>query len=193
MKRAVFILNKDQIVAEISDEYLMDEVRAGKLSSLGELFERYHKQLFNFFLKMTGNRESSEDLVQTTFTRILAYKSSYQQGRSFRTWMYRVARNAQIDLYNEQKLMIDDFAETSIIEAEEPAALDHMLKEERLEALNEALTLLPLDQREVLLLHRFEGMKYDEISKITGSSVVAVRVKAHRALNKLREIYFQVA
>lgn len=176
-----------------SDEQLMNEVKAGQLASLGELFERYHKELYNFFLKMTAELEASEDLVQTTFTRILAYRLSYREGEKFRSWMYKIGRNARIDHFRKNQLQMDAFREVSEMDNQEPGAIDNMLREERLQALQEALERLPEDQREVLLLHRYEGMKYQEISEITGNSAVAIRVKAHRALNKLREIYFQIA
>jgi len=57
--------------------------------------------------------------------------------------------------------------------------------------LYEAMALLSEEQREIIELARFQGLKYQEISKITGNSVPAIKVKVHRAIKKLRELYFE--
>ena len=65
--------------AERSDTELMLAVREGDLVQLGVLFERHHVGLFNFYLRLTGNRQLSEDLVQEAFIRILKYRKSFRQ------------------------------------------------------------------------------------------------------------------
>src|SRR6476469_2851856 len=81
----------------LSDEELMSQVRSGVGEMLGVLFERYHVPLFNFFLKLTGDRVMSEDLVQDVFFRILKYRHSYRTATAFRAWISLVARNARLD------------------------------------------------------------------------------------------------
>ncbi|GAH56031.1 unnamed protein product [marine sediment metagenome] len=66
-----------------------------------------------------------------------------------------------------------------------------MEKKERFQQLNSALAKLSEEQRELLVLSRFQGLKYEEISKINGTTVGVVKVKIHRAINKLREVYFE--
>src|ERR1051326_3831130 len=75
----------------LSDEDLMSQVRSGVGEMLGVLFERYHVPLFNFYLKLTGDRPVSEDLVQEVFFRILKYRHSYRADTAFRAWMYQIA------------------------------------------------------------------------------------------------------
>ena len=67
----------------MSDEELMSQVRSGVGEMLGVLFERYHVPLFNFYLKLTGDRPVSEDLVQEVFFRILKYRHSYRPDTPF--------------------------------------------------------------------------------------------------------------
>jgi RNA polymerase sigma-70 factor (ECF subfamily) len=81
----------------------MLKVRDGDLGKLSFLFERYHRALFNFFLRSTGNRELSEDLVQEVFLRLLKYRHTFRADSQFSTWMYHVARNAQIDYFRKHK------------------------------------------------------------------------------------------
>jgi len=68
-----------------------------------------------------------------------------------------------------------------------------MEKEQKEQTLKEALGLLSPQHREIIELSRFQDLKYEEISQITGNSVGAVRVKVHRAVKKLKEVYFQIA
>jgi RNA polymerase sigma-70 factor (ECF subfamily) len=72
-------------------------------------------------------------------------------------------------------------------------AIDEMEKEGQKETLKEALGLLSPEYREIIELSRFQDLKYEEISQITGNSVGAVRVKVHRAIKKLKDVYFQLA
>jgi RNA polymerase sigma factor (sigma-70 family) len=85
-----------------TDDRLMVAVQAGDLSRLGDLFERHHRALFQFFLRLTGDSQASEDLVQDVFLRMLRYRATYQPGSQMRTWMYRLARNAHIDRYHSR-------------------------------------------------------------------------------------------
>ena len=81
----------------MTDNQVMLDVREGKVEKLAILFERHHVALFNFFLRLTGNRAASEDLVQDVFTRILKYRATYMGEDRFTVWMYKIARNAHID------------------------------------------------------------------------------------------------
>src|SRR5579863_7420762 len=77
-----------------SDTELMVSVRDGDLVKLGVLFERHQVGLFNFFLRLTGSRQLSDDLVQEVFIRILKYRKTFRQPGEFRPWLYKLARNA---------------------------------------------------------------------------------------------------
>src|ERR1700733_7851845 len=86
-----------------ADNVLMQKVRDGDLAKMAVLFERHHRPLFRYFLRLTGNREFSEDLAQDVFFRMLKYRHSYQDGSPFTPWMYQVARNAHMDGVQKRK------------------------------------------------------------------------------------------
>ena len=88
---------KAQEVSSVSDDALMLDVSNGQVGKLGVLFDRNHRKLFDFFIRMTRSREVSEDLVQDVFFRILKYRATFRAGSRFTTWMYHIARNARID------------------------------------------------------------------------------------------------
>lgn len=169
----------------IPDEELMGQVRNGVGEMLGQLFERYQSPLFNFYLKLTGDRSVSEDLVQEVFLRILKYRHSYHPETPFRAWMYQIARNARVDHFRKKR------PETPLEPEMAPAVVPNDLTQEQQQAelLHRALLELTEDKREVLVLSRFQGLKYEQIAEVMDCEVNTVKVRVHRALHDLREIY----
>lgn len=163
----------------------MSQVRSGVGEMLGVLFDRYQMPLFNFFYKMTGNRTMSEDLVQEVFFRILKYRLSYRLGTPFRAWMYQIARNARVDFFRRQR------PEVSWEPELEPAVVqqDSAQQRQETEMLYRALLQMPDEKKEVLILSRFQGLKYEEIAQLLGCEVNTVKTKVHRALQELRELF----
>jgi RNA polymerase sigma factor (sigma-70 family) len=74
----------------------MSAVKEGRLEMLAVLFERHHVRLFNFFLRLTRDRERSEDLVQELFVRVLKYRHTFRADGSFTAWMYQIARHVHL-------------------------------------------------------------------------------------------------
>jgi RNA polymerase sigma factor (sigma-70 family) len=86
-----------------TDNELMEQVRDGTVEKLAVLFERHQAMLYNFFLRLTGNRATSEDLVQEVFIRILKYRAGYLGESRFVVWMFQIARNAHVDFLRRRK------------------------------------------------------------------------------------------
>ena len=172
-----------EMAHSISDEELMLQVREGVGEMLSVLFDRYQQPLFSFFYRLTGERTQSEDLVQDVFYRLLKYRHTYKTGSAFRTWLYQIARNARRDRFEPQH-------EVGIDEAPEPATFprDMVAEDQEAALLRKALLKLPAEKREVLLLSRYQELKYEEIGKILGCEANTVKVRVFRALQELKEI-----
>lgn len=174
----------------LDDAALMEKIQAGHSDKLGLLFERYHKRLYGFFIRLTHDTSISEDLVQNTFFRVLKYKNSYDTTKKFSTWLYQVARNVFHDQYRKhnKETSVDDFKQN------EPVTDQKELEEvdERLGLLKKAMERLPEDKKEILILSRYEGLRYKEIGDIMECSETAVKVKAHRAMKELKRIYLKL-
>lgn len=171
---------------QLTDEYLMHDVSGGNLDALGPLFEKYHVELFNYFQRRCRNKEISEDLAQNVFQRIIKYRSSFREDSVFRPWMYKIAQNLFYSYYRS-KPPEEELTDTGEL-ADNPEGSEQVLQDK---LLFDALNQLPEQDRELIELSRFQGLKYAEISEITGNSVSAIKVKIHRAIGKLRELYFQ--
>lgn len=104
----------------------MQGVRGGDLSRLEPLFDRYHRPLFDYLARMTGNRSAAEDLVQDVFVRILKYRHTFRDGSRFETWVFRIARNARADYFQGRRIR-----ETALDEADEPGE-SHAVRESEL-------------------------------------------------------------
>lgn len=171
----------------------MLQVKGGDVGSLGELFERHHRKIYHFCYRMTGNEATSQDLVQEVFMRVLKYRDSFRDDSRFRPWLYRMARNACIDHFRRDgrgPRLADELPDPP---SGEPSATDRLVLGEEVGRLRAALLELPLDKREVLILSRFELRKHSEIAEALDCSVGAVKVRVHRALKQLREIYRELA
>jgi RNA polymerase sigma factor (sigma-70 family) len=178
-------------VPELSDEKIMLLVKEGQLSELTELFERYHVRLYNFFLRLTLDGPLSEDLTQNLFYRIIRYRQSFEPSNgNFRSWMYRMARNIYADHLRQEGRSPARRSEPEEA-AERAAAPEVGYTEEHYEKLDLALAQLSPEQREILVLSRYQGLKYAEISQIKDLSVAAIKVQVYRALRQLRSLYFK--
>ena len=173
----------------MTDEALMLAVRNGDLAKLAALFDRYHRPLFDYLVRMTGNRAAAEDLVQDVFVRILKYRHTFRRDSRFDTWLFRIARNARAD-YFQSRPMRETPLEEAHQQADAAADAGEQLDQDRQAArVRRALLLLREDQRELIVLARYRGMKYEAIAELLGIEVGTVKVRMHRAVKELRDIF----
>ena len=176
----------------MTDEQIMEAVKNGELQQASLLFDRYHKRLFNFLARMTMDRDLAEDLTQNIFLRLIKYRGSYKNGAKFQSWIYQMARNVFSDHYQSVKNRKADFVDVEkmseyVADNDESAAMDEQEK-----ILHRSMAMLNEEQRELLVLTRFQHMKYEEVAVIMDTTVANIKVKVHRAIAKLREHYFEL-
>jgi RNA polymerase sigma factor (sigma-70 family) len=171
----------------------MRAVRGGDVARLGVLFERYHRPLFDFLARMTGDRAAAEDLVQDVFIRILKYRATFRDEGSFETWIFRIARNARADWFKARRAPDDVLDEAADYASPAVATDDRLARENDVARLERALLLLREDKRELIILARYRGMKHEAIAELLGVEPGTVKVRIHRAVNELREIFLRLA
>jgi RNA polymerase sigma-70 factor (ECF subfamily) len=174
----------------IPDETIMENVKEGNLSGMSILFERYHRKLYNFFLKMGLKNDMSQDLTQNLFYRMIRYKNTYKSGASVKSWIYQIARNLHSDYRRQEKRSGDLIMNTDLYPADVADDTDNY-PEEDFERLDRAFLTLSDAQRELIVLSRYQGLKYEEISPIVKQSVPAIKVAMYRAIKQLRCVYFK--
>jgi RNA polymerase sigma factor (sigma-70 family) len=176
----------------MTDEQIMEAVKNGDLQQAALLFDRYHLRLFNFLARLCADRDLAEDLTQNVFLRLIKYRGSYKPGLRFQSWIYQVARNVFSDHYQAQKNKKSEFVDVEKVGewvANEEEG-NHMEEQEKI--LERSMAMLTEEQRELLVLTRFQHLKYEEVAVIMETTVANIKVKVHRAIAKLREHYFEL-
>jgi RNA polymerase sigma factor (sigma-70 family) len=174
----------------LADEAVMAEVQRGDVPRLDVLFERYRKPLFNFYLRQTADPPLSEDLVQEVFYRVLRYRHTFQPESNFVTWLYQIARNARTDhfrKYGREELNSNGFHGTP---SRDPLPGEALETAEEEALLKRALLRLDPEKRELLVLSRYQGMKYEQIAEMYGCNVAVIKGRVFRTIRELREIFF---
>lgn len=162
----------------------MAKVANGNLDILKILFERHHKHVFNFLYKMCGDRMLSEDITQEVFYKLMKYRTSYNNGK-FVSWLFTIARNSMKTHFRRTAKNYED------LETIEPKLVAENEGRADYSDLHIAISKLDTSDRELVILNRFQEIKYDELAEIVGSTPGAVKTKVSRALKKLKTIYFQ--
>jgi RNA polymerase sigma-70 factor (ECF subfamily) len=173
-----------------SDEELMLNVQKGDMAAFEALYDRYQKRLFHFILRFARQRSLAEDILQETFLRLLKGRKSYRKGSRFSTYLFIIGRNLCLDAlksWERRHLLLsqEDEIERAADKSKGP---DKILEEtETGKNIQSAIEALPADQREVLILSKYSGLSYDGIARIVNSTPTAVKQKAYRAMQSLRQ------
>lgn len=180
--------SQNKTLDSLSDNTLMLKVKAGQIDQLGLLFERHNRPLYGFFYRLTSDGAISEDLVQNVFVRMMKYSHTFNGDGKFTTWMYHMARNLFADHYKKQKKMgyKEDPEEADKYFRDEFNAEEQRIKQEQLDLLQLAMSKLSPEKREVLVLSKYQGMRYQDIAEIMEITESAVKVRIFRALKELR-------
>lgn len=180
-----------------SDADLMLEFQRGDRQSFEKLVLRHQMGLFNFFYRLTGQRELAEDLTQEVFFRVYSHAQNYVRRAKFTTYLYRVAKNAWIDHIRRVKrrgrmasLDREDHEGRNLYdrlhaEAEDPD--EALRREDQARLIEDALASLSEDQRLCFVLSEVQGMKYAEISETLDIPVGTVKSRMHVAVRRLRD------
>lgn len=166
----------------------MSAVKKGDLNKLGILYDRYNKRIYNYFIRSTSDIGESGDLTQNLFIRIMKYRNSFQKDKSFETWIFQIARNLVKDHFKKMKVSYSSVDGNGTL-PEMAYELEEYNEQE--EKLYQAIDKLPNDKRELIVMSKFQKLKYEQIAEVRSMSVSAVKVQVHRTIKQLREIYFE--
>ncbi len=180
-------------MAEINDEQLMLNFQAGDKGALSVIFERYKTSVFNFCLRILGNRPDAEDITGEVFLSLFSKQYSYEQKAKFSTWIYTIARNSCIDRLRKRKFNVSLWftnkdEEEGFWDVEDKSELQReaMADREQSRMVRKAILGLPLEQKEAIILREYQGLAYEEIAKVLGCSLGKVKVLIFRARESLR-------
>lgn len=166
------------------------------------LMSLHENGILNFFYRLTRERYAAEDMTQELFLRVFNYRDTYSPQASFKSFLFRMARNLWIDRYRRKKVRPKEYSlqapspksgnaergapSTERIQSEEQAPPDKAVHMERLEHLEKAVSRLPEKLREVVVLSLEGKMKYAEIAETLDVPVGTIKSRMHAAVSRLR-------
>lgn len=178
----------------INDKVYINKILNGDTNAFTVLVDRYKDLVFTLALRMVKNREEAEEVSQDTFIKVYKSLNRFKGDSKFSTWIYRVAYNTCLDRLKKNKrqqytVAIDEYTEHQVKTLDN--ALDKIEEQEKQQAINSCLEMLPSEDSFILTLYYFEELSLDEISKITDLNPNNVKVKLFRSRKKLATILKQ--
>ena len=181
---------KGEVLLE-RDEALYQRMLSGDRQALAALAERYYAPLLAFLIRITGQAQTAEDLVQESFIRMLKYHGPAPL--AFRPWAYRIAHNLARDYFRSAGIRRE--VATEINEKLEEDLLEEPQDAERLAIQAEyrsqvaaLLQRLPTHQREVLVLRFYHDLPLEEIADITSAPIGTVKSRLFHGLRRARQL-----
>lgn len=177
-----------------TDEELVAAILDGEAALYTDLVERYRGRLINYLNRFLGNVHESEELSQEVFLRVYRALDRYNPKYRFSTWLFRVAKNAAIDLIRKRRLKlvpmqrvgVDGQAQEREFESEERDPYRTLRNLERRQAIGAAIDGLKEEYRELIQLRHFAEMTYEEIAEFKGMPLGTVKNKLFRGRRMLK-------
>lgn len=178
---------------ERTDAQIMEDLSKGDKKAAIKLFERYKSRILNFSLRILGSRADAEDVTSEVFLALISGKYTYTPKAKFSTWAYTVARNSCISIIRKRKKVSGMWTTTEDgttvqrdVKDSNENSRETLEKKEAKVLVQEAISALPLEQREAIILREYEKLSYDDIAVTLECSLENVKILIYRARETLR-------
>lgn len=191
-------LTDDELVARCKQE-LPDDTRSYEL-----LVQRHMNRVYSVVYRVVCNKEEAEDITQEVFVKVYNGLKKFDQKAAFSSWLYRIATNSALDALDKTKRRPQAVApvrngkgeeeETevlSLLADANPGPEDASIQKELRECISRVLKKLDRDQARMLVLRDFDDLSYDEIARLLGAGLSAVKMRIHRSRLAFQEIFNQ--
>lgn len=170
------------IFREVEDRDLIAKARRGNVEAYNLLVSRWEKRVFNYLLRLVGEREDALDLSQEVFLKAYQNLGKLEDAGRFGPWLYRIAHNDAFSLLRKRRPEGEG----------EPAPVGdarsfRLFPVELTLAVQSALSRLNDDQRETVILKVYQGFKFEEIAEALGCPVSTVKSRLYTALDLLKD------
>ncbi len=173
----------------LNDQELMRIVQAGDYSPASEIYDRYSGRIYNFAFRFLKNAEAAEDAVQEVFVKMMKHANQFNGDAKLSTWLFSITANWCRDYLRKSDNKAKEPAEVlvSLPTSSEHAPDRNLERRENELMVRRALEALTAEQREAILLSRYQGLSYAEIAQIAGCSEGAVKTRVFRAMETLKK------
>lgn len=155
------------------------------------LYARYHLPIYNYIVRLVGDRDAADDLLQDTFVKVYKALDHVPDGEGEKPWIYRIATNTCYDLLRRRRLIswLPWTAHDDAHHVDGAAGSDLGDRYALSEGVQDALSTLPPALRAPLLLHVVHGLPYAAIAETLGISEGAVKMRVSRARSRFKDSY----
>jgi len=180
---------ESQRMKHLEDQELMRIVQSGDYSPVDEIYDRYAARLYNFAYRFVRNKEVAEDAVQEVFMRMIRNAKQFNRDAKLGTWLFAITANWCRDFLRKADNKPKDSDDVLVGIPASPDYSPHRRLEAREveRTLEKALGAIDPDEREVILLFKYQGFSHAEIAQIAGCSEGAVKLRVFRAMKALKE------
>jgi RNA polymerase sigma-70 factor (ECF subfamily) len=176
------------IFREVEDRDLVAKSRQGDVDAYNLLVSRWERRVFNYILRLVGDREDAQDLSQDVFLKAYQNLGKLDDPSRFAPWLFRIAHNESFSLLRRNR------PETGEVrEPPPPPPGPRMLPVETSLAVRAALARLSSEQREAVDLKIYQGFKFEEMAEILGCPVSTVKSRLYSALEVLKHVLAPVS
>jgi RNA polymerase sigma-70 factor (ECF subfamily) len=180
-------------VTNQTDAELVAACLAGEREAFDVIVERHRRHVYQLCYRFVANHEDASDLAQDVFIRAYRGLRTFKSQASLGTWLYRIGVNVCLNRVavkapRPESLDLLIAASDQRVASHEETAADALLRDERAGQVRAAIGRLPKKQRATLVLRVYHDLPHDEIAKILGSSVGAVKANFFHALNNLKKL-----
>lgn len=174
-------MNEEQTV-----QILLKEIQAGDQIALDKLSKIWYPYVYRYALRFTGKVDMAKEVAQLTFISITKNIKGLREPSSFTPWVFRIAANQCRTLLRKQKFH-EPLEVVYSNKASDRNPLEILERSEAIERVKKALLEIPEEQREVILLKEYEGLKFREIAKILDTSENTVKSRMYYGLSALKK------
>jgi len=178
------LLHREGYLDPTIEQELIAELQRGSDRALAAVYQEFNQRVFAYCMKILADRQLAEDVVQETFLKVREHARSIQRIESFKSWVFRIARNEAL-MQLRQRRSNGQIEDESVWSEETPH--QQFVALERSEIVNRLLNSLKHEYREVLVLLVYENMSYAEIASVTGATESSVKSRVFRARKEMIE------
>jgi RNA polymerase sigma-70 factor (ECF subfamily) len=173
---------------EISDNHIVTQIKDGDVEAYAELIQRYQKPVFNLMFRFSQSKIDAAELTQDIFCKAFEKLSGFQNDRSFFSWLYTLAMNHGRDYVRQQERKRNGlrFYTENMEQENSSLPLEIVEKKQEIDKMFMALSKLPHEKREMLLLRYQQELPIKQIGEIFNLSTSAVKMRIHRSLALLQ-------
>ncbi len=179
-------------MSAFTDEQLVEKYLKKDEKALEELVKRYLPLIFGFVKRYTGNQDNASDITQEVFVKVWKNINSFDQTKSFKTWIFTIAKRTAIDELRKQKAIpfsaLQEEGFEDLIADESPSIMDQIFLRQQSKELAVALNKLPVNYNSVIKLYTGDGLNFREIADKLKEPLNTVKSRYRRGLALLKKL-----